>query len=69
MLGIINPNEIKKALGKNLNIEAVFLTHNETSTGTKTDIKAIAEIIKNYPNLKVFVLFYKIIKRKIKIIK
>ena len=46
----VNPNEIKKALDKNPNIEAVFLTHNETSTGTKTDIKAIAEIIKNYPN-------------------
>lgn len=46
----VNPDEIKKALDKNPNIEAVFLTHNETSTGTKTDIKSIAEIIKNYPD-------------------
>ena len=46
----VNPDEIKKALDKNPNIEAVFLTHNETSTGTKTDIKSVAEIIKNYPN-------------------
>lgn len=46
----INPQIIKDYLDKNRNIEAVFLTHNETSTGTKTDIKAIAEIIKKYPN-------------------
>ena len=46
----VDPVEIKKALDKNPNIEAVFLTHNETSTGTKTDIEAIAKIVKNYPN-------------------
>jgi len=46
----VKPQEIKKALDNNPKIEAVFLTHNETSTGTKTDIKSIAEIIKEYPN-------------------
>lgn len=46
----VNPNKIKEALDKNPKIEAVFLTHNETSTGTKTDIKAIAKIVKEYPN-------------------
>ncbi len=46
----INPEIIRDCLDKNPNIEAVFLTHNETSTGTKTDIKSIAKIIKNYPN-------------------
>lgn len=46
----INPQNVKDYLDKNCNIEAVFLTHNETSTGTKTDIKAIAEIVKKYPN-------------------
>lgn len=46
----VKPQDIKKALDNNPNIEAVFLTHNETSTGTKTDIKSIAEIIKEYPN-------------------
>ena len=42
----VKPQDIKKALDNNPKIEAVFLTHNETSTGTKTDIKSIAEIIK-----------------------
>lgn len=46
----VNPQIIKEYLDKNPKIEAVFLTHNETSTGTKTDIKSIADIVKNYPN-------------------
>lgn len=46
----VEPNDIEKFLNKNPNVEAVFLTHNETSTGTKTDIEAIAKIVKNYPN-------------------
>lgn len=46
----VNPLEIKTILDKNPEIEAVFLTHNETSTGTKTDIKEIAKIVKNYSN-------------------
>lgn len=45
----VNPNEIKKQLDKNPDIKAVFATYNETSSGAKTDIKAIGNIIKNYP--------------------
>lgn len=47
---VVSPEQIKKVLDANPKIEAVFLTHNETSTGTLTDIKSIAKIIKNYPN-------------------
>ena len=46
----VTPIQIEKVLYANPKIEAVFLTHNETSTGTLTDIKAIANIIKNFPN-------------------
>lgn len=46
----VNPLDIKDVLDKNPDIEAVFLTHTETSTATKTDIKAIAKIVKQYPN-------------------
>ncbi len=46
----VTPEQIEDLLNNNPNIEAVFLTHNETSTGTLTDIKAIAEVVKKYPN-------------------
>ena len=46
----VNPAEIKKRLDKNPDIKAVFATYDETSSGAKTDIKAIGNIIKNYPN-------------------
>lgn len=41
--------EIKDALEKNPEIKAVLITHNETSIGTLTDIKAIADVVKQYP--------------------
>ncbi len=47
----VRPEQVKSMLDKYPDIEAVFLTHNETSTGTITDIKAIAEVVKNYPNV------------------
>ena len=46
----VNPEEIKKQLDKNPDIKAVFTTYDETSSGAKTDIKAIGAIVKNYPN-------------------
>ena len=46
----IDPQRIKEELDKNSNIKAVFTTYDETSSGAKTDIKAIGAILKNYPN-------------------
>lgn len=46
----VSPIQIEEMLIKYPEIEAVFLTHNETSTGTLTDIKSIAEVVKKYPN-------------------
>lgn len=41
----VSPGEVEKALKENPNAKAVFVTHCETSTGTLTDIKAIAGIV------------------------
>ena len=46
----VSPAQIEEMLTQHPDIEAVFLTHNETSTGTLTDIKSIAEVVKKYPN-------------------
>lgn len=46
----VTAEQIEQKLIENPKIEAVFLTHNETSTGTLTDIKSIAEVTKRYPN-------------------
>lgn len=46
----VSPEKIEQELIKNPKIEAVFLTHNETSTGTLTDIKSIAGVVKKFPN-------------------
>jgi len=43
------PEEIKKALDADKSIKAVFITHSETSTGTKSDVAAIGNVVKNYP--------------------
>ncbi len=45
----VNPEIIEKELDKNKNIKAVFATLDETSSGALTDIKALGEIIKNFP--------------------
>lgn len=42
--------QVEQKLIENPKIEAVFLTHNETSTGTLTNIKSIADVVKKYPN-------------------
>lgn len=46
----VNPEFVKDALCKNSNIKAVFATLDETSSGALTDIKAIGNIVKDYPN-------------------
>jgi serine---pyruvate transaminase len=43
-----SPDEVVDALGKNPETKAVFLTHSETSTGTATDVKAIAQAVHNH---------------------
>ena len=43
----VNPDEIKKHLQDNKAIKAVFTTLVETSTGARTDIKAIGNIVKD----------------------
>ena len=46
-----NIENIKKYLEQNSDAKAFFATLNETSSGTLTDIKAIGEILKDYPNI------------------
>lgn len=42
-----DPDAIKKALKDTLDIKAVLITHNETSTGVTNDLEVIAPIVKN----------------------
>ena len=44
-------NDIKKYLEQNLDVKALFATLNETSSGALTDIKALGNLLKNYPNV------------------
>ena len=44
-----NPEDIKKALDDNPDIKGVMVQFSETSTGAINDIKAIGNIVKNYP--------------------
>ena len=46
----VQPERIKQELDKNSDIKVVFSTYDETSSGAITDIKAIGNIVKNYPN-------------------
>lgn len=45
----INPEYIRQKLNENPDIKAVFTTYDETSSGAKTDIKTIGNIVKDYP--------------------
>jgi len=47
----LDPGLIEAALKKDPSIKAVFVTHSETSTGTLSDLKAIAEIVSQTPAL------------------
>ncbi len=42
----VDPQAIKSALLRHKNIQAVFLTHSETSTGVAADVEAIAGIVR-----------------------
>ncbi len=43
----VKPEAVKEALDANPKIRAVFVQHNESSTGVKHDIKAIASVVKD----------------------
>ena len=45
----IKPEVLEKALKENPNVKAVFLTHNETSTGVTNNLKELAPIVKENP--------------------
>lgn len=51
----IDVNEVREILEKDVNkeIKLVTMTHSETSTGAKNDIKAICEVVKNHGALSV----------------
>jgi aspartate aminotransferase-like enzyme len=42
----ITPAQIREALGKDLAIKAVIVTHNETATGVTNDLEGIAKVVK-----------------------
>ena len=42
---------VEKYLDKNSNVKAFFATLNETSSGALTDIRAIGNLLKKYPNI------------------
>lgn len=44
----IQPDEIIKALKEHPDTKGVYFTHSETSTGTATDVKAIAKAIRDH---------------------
>jgi serine---pyruvate transaminase len=46
----VSTDTVLESLKNNLNTKAVYLTHSETSTGTATDIQAIADAVHNYNN-------------------
>jgi len=46
----VTPDQIRQALRANPEAKAVYLTHSETSTGTATDVKKIATIIREHSN-------------------
>ncbi len=42
-----DPDAIKKAIKDNPDLKAVFVTHNETSTGVTNDLEAISKVVKD----------------------
>ena len=44
---VVQPDQIRSLLDADKDIKAVFITHCETSTGVTTDVKAIADVVKN----------------------
>jgi aspartate aminotransferase-like enzyme len=43
----VQPGKVREVLRSNPKAKAVYLTHSETSTGTATDVQAIAQVIHN----------------------
>jgi aspartate aminotransferase-like enzyme len=43
----VDPEDVERLLAQNPDIEKVFVTHNETSTGVTNDIPAIAAVVKS----------------------
>lgn len=52
---VVAPDKILSALKANPNINAVYLTHSETSTGTATDVKTLASLIHQHSDAVVVV--------------
>lgn|SRR5574344_2160259 len=46
----INPSEIEKLLNENPDTTALFATLDETSSGALTDVKALGQALKKFPN-------------------
>ena len=46
-----NIDDVKKYMEQNSDVKALFATLNETSSGALTDIEAIGELLKNYPDI------------------
>src|SRR4030042_102548 len=42
-----DPDAVKKAIKENPGVKAVFVTHNETSTGVTNDLGAISKVVKD----------------------
>jgi aspartate aminotransferase-like enzyme len=42
-----DPDAVKKVINANPDIKAVFITHNETSTGVTNDLGALAKVVKD----------------------
>jgi len=42
-----DPDAVKKAIKENPGVKAVFLTHNETSTGVTNDLGALCQVVKD----------------------
>jgi len=42
----VQPEKVREVLRTNPQAKAVYLTHSETSTGTATDVKAVAQVIR-----------------------
>jgi len=47
----VDPDEVRKALKTDPKIKAVLLTHNETSTGVTSDLRAVAAVINEFDKL------------------
>lgn len=47
---VISPDDIAAALRDNPDVKGVFVTQSETSSGVLNDVKAVGQIVRDYPN-------------------